>query len=43
MTRFTTARRCVFAIIDLVSRFWIDTLISVEETSTQIQVIFNAP
>lgn len=41
MTRFTTARRCVFAILDLVSRFWIDTLVSVEETSTQVQVIFN--
>lgn len=41
VTHFTTARRCVFAIIDLVSRKWIDTLISIEETSTQVQVLFE--
>ena len=41
VTHFTAAKRCVFAIIDLVSRKWIDTLISVEETSTQVKVIFE--
>ena len=35
------ARRVCFAIIDVVSRKWIDTLVSVEETATQVQVIFE--
>lgn len=38
-THFTRARRVVFAIVDMVSR-WIDTLVPVEETATQVQVIF---
>jgi len=42
VTHFGRAGRAVFAIIDLVSRYWIDTLVSVEETSTQVQVIFNS-
>ncbi|MFT3855238.1 MAG: hypothetical protein QM733_21260 [Ilumatobacteraceae bacterium] len=29
----------MFAIVDMVSRRWIDTLVSIEETSTQVQVI----
>jgi hypothetical protein len=33
VTHFTAARRCVFAIGDLVSRNSIDTLMSIEETS----------
>ena len=41
MTHFSRARRCAFAIIDMVSRKWIDTLVSVEETSTQVKVIFE--
>lgn len=40
-THFTRARRVAFAIIDVVSRRWIDTLVSVEETSTQVQVLFD--
>ena len=32
----------MFAIIDLVSRKWIATLVSVEETSTQVTVVFDA-
>ncbi|MFV0309066.1 MAG: transposase [Desertimonas sp.] len=40
-THFTRARRVVFAIVDMVSRYWIDTLVSVEETATQVQVIFE--
>ncbi|MGH8997316.1 MAG: transposase [Acidimicrobiales bacterium] len=41
VTHFGRARRCAFAIIDMVSRKWIDTLVSVEETSTQVAVIFE--
>ena len=41
VTHFTRARRCAFAIIDMVSRKWIDTLVSLEETSTQVKVIFE--
>lgn len=41
VTHFTRAKRAVFAIIDLVSRYWIDTLVSIEETSTQVKVIFD--
>jgi putative transposase len=33
---------CVaFATIDMVSRRWVETLVSIEETSTQVQVIFE--
>ena len=38
---FTRVRRVVFAIVDMVSRRWIDTLVSVEESATQVQVIFE--
>jgi putative transposase len=41
VTHFTKAKRCVFAIIDMVSRYWIATLVSVEETSTQVRVVFD--
>ncbi|WP_293059267.1 integrase core domain-containing protein [Mycobacterium sp.] len=41
VTHFTRARRVCFAIIDMVSRKWIDTLVSVEETATQVQVVFE--
>lgn len=41
VTHFRNAKRCAFAIIDLVSRKWIDTLVSIEETSTQVQVLFE--
>jgi transposase InsO family protein len=41
VTHFTRARRATFAIVDMVSRYWIDTLTSTEETSTQVQVIFE--
>lgn len=40
-THFTRAGRVVFAIIDLVSRKWVDTLVSIEETATQVQVLFD--
>lgn len=41
-THFTRARRVVFAIVDMVSRRWIDTLVSVEESATQVKVIFES-
>jgi len=33
-------RHAVFAVMDLVTRKWITELVSVEETSTQVQVVF---
>lgn len=41
VTHFPRARRAAFAIVDVVSRRWIDTLTSIEETSTQVAVIFE--
>ena len=41
VTHFTRAKRCVFAIEDMVSRRWISTLVSPEETSTQVRVVFD--
>ena len=40
-THFPRARRVAFAIVDVVSRRWIDTLVSIEETSTQVRVLFD--
>ena len=41
-THLTRARRVVFfAIVDTVGRRWIDTLVWVEETATQVQMIFE--
>lgn len=40
-THFSRAKRVAFAIVDVVSRKWIDTLVSIEETSTQVQVLFD--
>ena len=41
VTHFGRARRCVFAIVDMVSRYWVATLVSTEETSTQVRVVFD--
>ena len=41
VTHFPRARRAAFAIVDVVSRRWIDTLVSPEETSSQVAVIFE--
>ena len=41
VTHFSKARRCVFAIEDMVSRRWITTLVSPEETSTQTRIVFD--
>lgn len=40
-THFTRCDRVVFAIVDMVSRRWITTLVSVEESATQVKVIFE--
>ncbi|WP_420446474.1 integrase core domain-containing protein [Candidatus Poriferisodalis sp.] len=41
VTGFGQARRCVFAIVEVVSRYWTASLVSTEETSTQVRVIFD--
>ena len=40
-THFPRAKRSALAIIDLVSRKWIATLVTTEESSTQVQVVFD--
>lgn len=39
-THFTRARRSVFAIVDVVSRYWVETHVCAEESSTQVQLLF---
>jgi putative transposase len=41
VTHFTRCRRVCFAVMDMVSRKWINTLVSVEETATQVRVLFE--
>lgn len=41
-THFTRAKRCAVAVLDMVSRKWVATLVSAEETSTQVEVCFLA-
>jgi putative transposase len=41
-THFTRARRAAVAILDIVSRKWIGTVVSAAETSTQVEVAFTA-
>ena len=41
VTHFGAAGRAAFAIVDVVSRRWIDTHLSVEETSTQVRILFE--
>ncbi len=40
-THFTRARRVAVAVMDVVSRRWLATLVSAEETSVQIEVAFT--
>jgi len=40
-THFTRARRVALAIMDVVSRRWIEFLVSAEESSTQVQLLFS--
>jgi putative transposase len=41
-SHFTRAGRAVVAILDIVSRKWITSVVSPEETSTQVEVAFTA-
>jgi transposase InsO family protein len=41
-THFTRARRVAVAVMDVVSRRWLTTLVSAEETSTQVEAAFTA-
>jgi putative transposase len=41
-THFTRARRAVVAVLDVVSRKWLATVCSAEETSTQVEIAFTA-
>src|SRR4051794_26245155 len=38
---FTRARRVAYAIVDVVTRYWIGYLLSVEQSSTQAQLLFS--
>jgi len=39
-THFTRAKRVAYAIIDVVTRYWIGCLLTTEMTSTQVQLLF---
>lgn len=41
-THFTRAKRVAVAVMDVVSRRWLATLVSAEETSSQIEAVFLA-
>jgi len=41
MTHFTVARRVAFAVMDVVSRKWLRTLVTTEESATQVEVLFT--
>ena len=40
-THFTRAKRCAVAVVDVVSRYWLATVVSAEESSTQVEVAFT--
>ena len=39
-THFTRAKRVAYAIVDVVTRYWIGYLLTTEQTSTQAQLLF---
>ena len=41
-SHFTRAKRVAYAIVDVVTRYWIGYLLTSEMTSTQVQVLFHA-
>ncbi|HVB27504.1 MAG TPA: integrase core domain-containing protein [Mycobacteriales bacterium] len=41
-THFRASRRCAIAIVDVVSRLWLATVVSAQESSTQVEVAFTA-
>ncbi|MBN9619007.1 MAG: transposase [Actinobacteria bacterium] len=40
-THFRASRRCAVAVLDVVSRYWLSTVVSAEESSTQVEVAFT--
>lgn len=40
-THFRASKRCVVAELDVVSRYWLSTVVSAEESSTQVEVAFT--
>lgn len=40
-THFARADRSAYAIVDVVSRYWIETLVTTEQTTTQVQLLFS--
>ena len=40
-THFSRARRVAYAVTDVVSREWLRTLVTVEESATQVEVLFT--
>jgi putative transposase len=40
-THFRTSKWCAVAVLDVVSRYWLSTVVSAEETSTQVEVAFT--
>ncbi len=40
-THFRASRWCAVAVLDVVSRYWLSTVVSAEETSTQVEVAFT--
>lgn len=40
-THFAASGRCAVAVLDVVSRLWLSTVVSAEETSTQVEVAFT--
>lgn len=40
-THFRASQRCAVAVLDVVSRYWLSTVVSAEESSTQVEVAFT--
>ena len=40
-THFRASQRCAVAVLDVVSRYWLATVVSAEESSTQVEVAFT--
>jgi len=40
-THFARSRRCAIAVLDVVSRYWLATVVSAEESATQVEVAFS--
>jgi transposase InsO family protein len=40
-THFARSRRCAIAVLDVVSRYWLATVVSAQESATQVEVAFT--